>query len=113
MVIVSAFGAIKEIEDAPEYDWFLFSDQTLTVQTWIYFSLEHVAKMRFNYLVWKWIPWYKNTFKIWFYISIFNAIQFIFKYDSMYEELSYGWVVFSSHIITTFILARAIYNEKW
>lgn len=110
MVIMAAFGSIEEDEHAPLRSFFLLSDQQLTTQTWFYFLLEHLVKVMLAYLMWTEIPDFKNTFLCWFIIAIFNMNQYILKYNSVYELA--GGINFSSHVITTFILAIVIFNEK-
>ncbi len=112
---MAAFGAIEEKENAPEFDRFLFSDQLLTNQTWFYFLLEHLVKIMIGWFMWHEIENYNNVFKCWFLIAIFNMCQYVLHYNSLYFDpvTIFGHEFrFSSHIITTFILARVVINEK-
>ncbi len=113
---MAAFGAIEEKENAPEFDRFLFSDQLLTNQTWFYFLLEHLVKIMIGWFMWHEMERFPKFFRTWFLISIFNGAQYVLHYNSLYFEpigtvFGYG-VRFSTHMITTFILARAAVNEK-
>lgn len=111
MAIMAAFGSIEEDEHAPLHDFFLFSDQQLTTQTWFYFLLEHLVKVMLAYLMWTAIPDFKSTFYCWLVIAIFNMVQYILKYNSVYYLHDIG-IHFSSHLLTTLLLAIVIFNEK-
>jgi hypothetical protein len=51
MVIMAAFGALKENKTPELHDWFLFSDQLLSTQTWFYFLLMHLVNVMLGYLI--------------------------------------------------------------
>jgi hypothetical protein len=111
---MAAFGAIEEKENAPEFDRFLLSDQLLTDQTWFYFLLEHLVKIMIGWFMWHEIERFPSFFRTWFLISIFNGVQYILHYNSLYFDPVniFGHELrFSSHVISTFILARAAINE--
>ena len=115
-VLKAAFGAIEEPEGAPVYDYFLFSDQLLTRQTWFYFLVERVIDIATAFIMWIEIPFFKNTFKTIFLIEVFCLGQYLLHYNSEYFDPISEWcgykIRFSTHIITTLILARVILNEK-
>jgi len=106
------FNVWKEVGyPQQEYDFFPYSDQLLTIQTYVW-----IISLRLILVVMAWIILQSSTdhrMSLWvfFWISVFKFIEFFFNYNDVWV---YIWrnVPLTSNILSALIFGLAILYES-
>ncbi len=81
----------------------------LTFQTWVYFISESLIKIILAYLLWAEAKKYKFVFFIFLWIQIFDLMDYLLSYNSVWFEIGNGPV--SMNTVSIVIFAWAVLRE--
>ena len=88
---------------------FPFSPMKLTFQTWVYFISEGLIKIILAYLLWAEAKKYKFVFFVFLWIQVFDLVDYLLSYNSIWFEVGQGPV--SMNTVSIVIFAWAVLKE--
>lgn len=71
------------------YDFFLLSDQTLTIQTWAYFLCQHVVLLLLSYLIASEVraSSLQKIAAVYFWIQVADTVDYLLTYNSVWARI--------------------------
>lgn len=91
------------------YDFFLFSDQKLTAQTYIYFLCEHLVMIILSYIIFAESKKHRGALWVFFMLMICDLVDYILGYNEVWVKLSAFPVSFNT--VSVLIFGLVIINE--
>lgn len=65
-------------------DLFLFADQMITVQTWLYFAFEHLSLMALAFIIATEDIKYRTLVRTYFWIQVCHFVDYLLTYNSVW-----------------------------
>ena len=97
------FNAIPS--DIETMQMFPLSDVAVTFKTWLYFVMEHGILIMLSYIIASEAKQYKVACKVFFYIQIFDLVDYLLTYNSAWTG------IISYNIISMIIFGVFIMQE--
>src|SRR5688572_26561459 len=96
-------------EDEGFHDYFLFSDQKLTLETHLFFLFEHLILVILSLALYIDAPKYKSALFIFIVIQVLDTLIYLLSYGNLkFMDIPVTW-----NFMKIFIFSLAIINELW
>jgi len=93
------------------HDYFVFSDQLLTLPMHVWFICEKLCVVIFAYVIWKESKDYGAALKVFFWLAVFRLIDYLLCYNDVWVEVWDG-VPVTSNILSVLIFGLSIVYES-
>lgn len=87
---------------------FPFSDQTLTVETYLYFLFEHLTVLILAIVIFSMATQYQYAYKIFVIIQVIDTVDYVLTYGEPWNFLPVSW-----NVIKVFIFSSIVAYEIW
>lgn len=95
--------------DTEPKDYFLFSDQKLTLETHLFFLFEHLILMTLALALYIGADRYRTAFFVYLVVQSLDTLIYILAYGTFkFADIPVSW-----NFMKVFIFSLAIINEVW
>ncbi len=111
LIIGPLFLMVPDFTGGKYFDFFLLSDQQLTVQTWLYFACEHVVIIILCYLIAQSQTKYYKVAIVYYWIQIIDFIDYLLTYNSVWFTVEHLPVSMNTLGLCVFLYYAIMYGR--